>query len=50
MKVNAPRISPDGMKVAFYSADYRTFVVDMSGAIPPQIVANGDNCGFRMVP
>ena len=43
MKANNPRISADGTKVAFYSDDYRTFVVDMSGALPPQIVAKGDN-------
>jgi hypothetical protein len=31
------------MKVAFYSADYRTLVVDMSGAISPEIIAKGDS-------
>jgi serine/threonine protein kinase/Tol biopolymer transport system component len=41
MKVNEPRISPDGMKVAFNS-NAQTFVVDMSGANPPEIVAKGD--------
>jgi WD40 repeat protein len=42
MKVDRPRISPDGMKVAF-SVDGRTFVVDMSGALPPEVVAKGDS-------
>ena len=41
MKVNEPRISPDGMKVAFNS-NAQTFVVDMSGVNPPEIVAKGD--------
>jgi len=41
MKVNEPRISPDGMKVAF-NFNAQTFVVDMSGANPPEIVAKGD--------
>jgi eukaryotic-like serine/threonine-protein kinase len=41
MEVDRPRISPDGMKVAF-SVDGRTFVVDMSGALPPEAVAKGD--------
>jgi hypothetical protein len=41
MEVDRPRISPDGTKVAF-SVDGRTFVVDMSGALPPEAVAKGD--------
>jgi serine/threonine protein kinase len=41
MKVNEPRISPDGMKVAF-NFNAQTFVVDMSGANSPEIVAKGD--------
>jgi WD40 repeat protein len=41
MKVDRPRISPDGMKVAF-SVDGRTFEVEMSGALPLQIAAKGD--------
>jgi eukaryotic-like serine/threonine-protein kinase len=41
MKVNVPRISPDGMKVTFYS-DAQTFVVDMSGGSPPERVAKGN--------
>jgi Tol biopolymer transport system component len=41
MKANLPRISPDGMKVAF-NFNAQTFVVDMSGANPPEIVAKGN--------
>jgi hypothetical protein len=42
MKADRPRISPDGRKVAF-SVDGRTFVVDSSGALPPQVIAKGDS-------
>lgn len=46
MKATAPRISHDGMKVAFHSGA-QTFVVDMNGGNPREITAKGD---FNVVP